>query len=131
MKNESEAFKAFWEIWRPYRRHTDGRGKARVAFEKAVSEGADPETIIEGAGVYFDYVLPKAEKENNGKRSVFEFIPLAATWLNDGRFEDVLEDWEDHLREEEKREELKRRRDNVAQFPRGQTKFLKQFAENG
>ena len=81
-KNEPEGFKEFWEeIWRPHARHTDGRGLAREAFAKHIKAGANAQDIIDGARYFF-----RTMKERDR-----EFVPLSATWLNRGSYEDMAE----------------------------------------
>lgn len=81
-KDESAEFIEFWEkVWRPHARHTDGRGAARDAFNKHVRTGADPQDIVDGARYFF-----RTMKERDR-----EFVPLVASWLNRGAFEDTAE----------------------------------------
>jgi hypothetical protein len=116
MKHESEEFKTFWAIWRPHRRHTDGRGDARDGFEKMVAKGANPQDIIDGAEWYLSHVLDDNERS---------YIPLAKTWINKEAWADYCDDKRDF---EERQRQVEEAKNNVAQFPKGQTKFLKQFA---
>lgn len=82
MREEPEGFKEFWEqVWRPHARHTDGRGLAREAFAKHIKSGACPQDIIDGAR-YFFRTMKERDKE---------FVPLSATWLNRGAYEDMAE----------------------------------------
>jgi len=78
---EPEGFDAFWGIWRPRARHTDGRGLARESFTKHINAGADPQDIIDGARCFFRTMKDKDR----------EFVPLSSTWLNRGSFEDLAE----------------------------------------
>ena len=67
---------AFDEFWRLYPRR-QGKGKAFEAFAKAV-KAVKAETIIDGAKRFaLDPNLPEAR-----------FIPLPATWLSQGRWDD-------------------------------------------
>lgn len=80
MRQEPEGFKEFWEqVWRPHARHTDGRGLAREAFARHIKSGAEPQDIIDGAKWFF-----RTMKERDR-----EFVPLSATWLNRGAYEDL------------------------------------------
>jgi hypothetical protein len=79
MRQEPEGFPEFWAIWRPHARHTDGRGLARETFAKHVRTGSDPQDIIDGAR-YFFRTLKERDRE---------FVPLSATWMNRGSFEDL------------------------------------------
>lgn len=81
MRQEPEGFEAYWQIWRPHARHTDGRGIARETFAKHVKAGADPQDIIDGTKCFF-----RTMKERDR-----EFVPLASTWLNRGAYEDMAE----------------------------------------
>lgn len=94
MRTEPEGFKEFWEqVWRPHARHTDGRGLAREAFAKHVRSGACPQDIIDGARHFF-----RTMKERDK-----EFVPLSATWLNRGAYEDMAEAERALLRRAEER----------------------------
>lgn len=78
--DESPEFRVFWEqVWRPYARHTDGRGLAREAFAKHVRNGASPQDIIDGAKCFFRTMKDKDR----------DYVPLSSTWLNRGSFEDL------------------------------------------
>jgi hypothetical protein len=81
MRQEPEGFADFWCVWKPHARHTDGRGLAREKFAKLVKEGADPQDIIDGAKCFF-----RTMKEKDR-----DFVPLSATWLGRGAFEDLAE----------------------------------------
>lgn len=76
---EPEGFPEFWEIWRPHARKNDGRGEARKVFAQHVKAGADPRDMIDGARYY---IRSLSERDR-------EYIPLAATWLNRGAYEDL------------------------------------------
>lgn len=80
-KDETPEFQAFWKIWMPNARKTDGRGLARDAFIKHVRMGADPQDIIDGAACFF-----RTMKERDR-----EFVPLSATWLNREAYTDLAE----------------------------------------
>lgn len=79
--DETPEFVAFWSLWQPHARHTDGRGDARDAFLKHVHGGADPLDIVDGAKCFL-----RTMKERDR-----EFIPLAASWLGRRAFEDLAE----------------------------------------
>lgn len=80
-EQEPEGFSAFWTEWRPYMRHTDGRGDARDRYRKELLRGADPLDILDGAKGYLRHLtsLPKEKQD---------FIPLAATWLHKQSYAD-------------------------------------------
>lgn len=77
--DEGPEFKSFWSLWQPHMRQTDGRGLARETFYRHVSEGADPQDIVDGAAWFIRTLKDKA------------FIPLASTWINRQSFEDLAE----------------------------------------
>jgi len=77
-QQEPEGFEAFWTLWRPHQRGTDGRGKARPTYLKLMLQGALPDDIIDGAKWYL----------RNLKERDREFIPLASSWLNSERWKD-------------------------------------------
>ncbi|WP_049732846.1 hypothetical protein [Rhizobium ecuadorense] len=79
--DETPEFVEFWNSWRPYARHTDGRGDARDTFFKHVNAGADPRDITDGAK-YFIRTMKERDKE---------YIPLAASWINKRAYEDMAE----------------------------------------
>lgn len=70
--SEPEGFQAFWDIWKPISRHTDGRGLARETFRRHVLNGADPQDIIDGTRWFV-----RSMKERDR-----EYVPLSSTWLN-------------------------------------------------
>jgi len=81
--DETPAFIEFWSAWRPFARHTDGRGDARDAFFKHVKAGADPQDIADGAK-WFLHTMKEKDKE---------YIPLAATWIGRRSYEDQAEEY--------------------------------------
>lgn len=82
MRQEPEGFKEFWEqVWRQHARHTDGRGSARDAYAKHLKAGAEPQDIIDGARCFF-----RTMKDRDR-----DYVPLCATWLNRGAYEDLAE----------------------------------------
>lgn len=70
--DESPEFIAFWSIWQPRSRNTDGRGLARETFRRRVLKGANPQDIVDGASWF---VRNLTDKTN-------DYVPLSATWLN-------------------------------------------------
>ena len=80
-KPEPELFPEFWAIWKPYMRHTDGRGLARDAFAKHVKNGADPRDIVDGAKAFFRTMKDKDR----------EYVPLSSTWINRESYSDLAE----------------------------------------
>ena len=78
---EPEGFADFWAIWRIHARHTDGRGLAREAYAKHLKAGAVPQDIIDGARYFFRTMKDKDR----------DYVPLSATWLNRGAYEDMAE----------------------------------------
>lgn len=80
MRQEPPLFPEFWSVWQPIKRRNDGRGEARATFAKHLKQGADPQDIIDGARWYARN-LP----------SGYEYVPLAATWMNRGVWEDDCE----------------------------------------
>lgn len=80
MRTEPEGFADFWSVWLPIKRRNDGRGEARTTFAKHLKLGANPQDIIDGARWYARN-LP----------SGYEYVPLAATWMNRGVWEDDCE----------------------------------------
>lgn len=80
-REEPEGFAEFWAVWRPHARHTDGRGLAREAFARHLKAGAVPQDMIDGAKYFF-----RTMKERDR-----EYVPLSATWLNRGAYEDMAE----------------------------------------
>lgn len=113
---EPEGFDEFWQVWRPHRRHTDGRGDARNTYRKHLLMGALPEDILDGARGFFRFM---AEKDK-------PYVPLAASWLN----KEAYADWCEQERAYQARiAEREQQKDNVVPIghPRGQTRFLREF----
>ena len=75
------AFLSFWVLWRKHMRKTDGRGKARPAWQQMIEAGADAQDIIDGATWYL---------RNLSERDA-PYIPLAASWLRSERWADDCE----------------------------------------
>ena len=67
-------FEKFWDIY-PKK---EGKGAAKKAYEKAISAGASPETLLAAVALAKD----KSDKWRDG------FIPMPTTWLNQERWED-------------------------------------------
>lgn len=112
--DETPEFQAFWNLWQPHARHTDGRGAARNEFFRHVEVlGSDPQDIVDGAA-WFIRSLTERDRE---------FIPLAASWLNRGAYEDMCE----KERAFKARLAEKQEPQNVVRFQPGQTAFLKAF----
>lgn len=85
-RTEPEGFAEFWSVWRPFQRKTDGRGLARDCFAKHIKAGADPQDIIDGAKCFF-----RTMKDRDR-----DYVPLSATWLNRGAYEDLAIDERAH-----------------------------------
>lgn len=76
--------RAFLEFWKAYpKRPVHPKALARAYFRK-LTRTVDPQVIVEAAGRYARAVA------RDGTRP--EFIPYAATWLNQRRFEDWQEE---------------------------------------
>lgn len=108
------AFLEFWTLWRKHMRKTDGRGKARPAWQQMIEAGADAQEIIDGAAWYL---------RNLSERDA-PYIPLAASWLRSERWVDDCEQeraYQARLNE--------RPAENVVSITpqRGQTAFLREF----
>ncbi len=69
----------FDEFWSLYPRRIAKRA-AQKAWEKEMKAGTDPKLIIHGLRRQLPYFASRDE----------QFIPHAATWLNQGRFEDEV-----------------------------------------
>lgn len=78
MKPEPDGFAEAWSLWRPHMRKNDGRGEARTAFAKHIKGGASPADIIDGIRFYLRGLTDRDR----------EYIPLFATWVNRGAYED-------------------------------------------
>lgn len=83
---------AFERFWEDYPRKT-GKGAARSAFEKVVKKGATPARrgefealLVERARDFRDAVAAWPEADR------VRFTPHAATWLNQGRWDDDMDD---------------------------------------
>jgi hypothetical protein len=76
-----DAFTTFWLLWRKHMRKSDGRGKARPAWQQMIEAGVDPQDIIDGAAWYL---------RNLSERDA-PYIPLAASWIRSERWADDCE----------------------------------------
>lgn len=77
-EKEPEGFEEFWREWLPHCRKTDGRGKARPAYQQMIDAGFEAQDIIDGCRWYL---------RNMSERDA-PYIPLAASWLRSERFVD-------------------------------------------
>lgn len=76
--DEHEKFEAFWKAYPSRGRAPNPRKTASKAFNAAVSKGASPDELIRLAPT-------AAPAEKHGS----EFVPQAATWLNQERWKDA------------------------------------------
>jgi hypothetical protein len=73
-------FDQFWQAY-PSRGKADNPKKpARTSFERAIRNGATAEAIIDGARIF---------ASNPASKPGTEFVPMAATWLNQNRWQDA------------------------------------------
>lgn len=100
--DETPEFVEFWDtIWRRHARETDGRGDARDEFLRHVESGTDALDIVDGARCFIRKMSAKG----------YDYIPLAASWLNKRAYEDLcIEEREYQLRIAEAQQ---RRAENV------------------
>ena len=70
--NETPEFQAYWNMWQPHSRNTDGRALAREAFRRQVLKGAEPQDIVDGAAWFLRNINERTK----------DYVPLSATWLN-------------------------------------------------
>lgn len=107
-------FSEFWQIWLPIKRRNDGRGEARTTFAKHVKQGANPQDIVDGARWYVRQIP-----------AGYEYVPLAATWMNRGV-------WEDDCERERAYQERSAQPTNVVQIkaaPLPENHFSRRWAE--
>lgn len=76
---DPEGFAEFWKAY-PKRDGDNPRKPAVRAYAKVIRDGADPAAILKAVRAH------AAELVAKGKAGT-EFVPLATTWLNQGRFE--------------------------------------------
>lgn len=76
---DPEGFAEFWQAY-PKRDGDNPRKTAVRAYGKALRDGADPPALLRAARAL------AAEMQLRGKLGT-ELVPMAATWLNQGRFE--------------------------------------------
>ena len=113
---EPVGFADFWKVWLPNMRNSDGRGKARAAYQKRMELGDDPHEITEAATFYFQQQKPEERP----------YTPLASSWLNgEAHF-----DWLDRKRLYEERllqatEAREKARSSTGAT--GKTRFLQQY----
>lgn len=113
-QSDSADFIAFWTLWRDFQRSTDGRAKARPAYQQMIEAGADPADILAGARWYLRNLKPEERP----------YIPLASSWLRSERWADdcILE------RQHEQRKAASGTGSNVTPIQRtGQTVFLREW----
>jgi len=76
---DPEGFAEFWKAY-PKRDGDNPRKPAVRAYAKVIRDGADPAAILKAVRAH------AADLQAKGKVGT-EFVPLATTWLNQGRFE--------------------------------------------
>lgn len=103
VRQEPEGFAEFWDVWRPYSRHTDGRGIARETFAKHIKNGACPRDIIQGARWFF-HTMKERDRD---------YVPLCATWLNRGAYEDLAEQYRAYEARKAERQRAQEQSTNV------------------
>jgi hypothetical protein len=116
---EPDGFAEFWSIWRPHKRHTDGRGEASDTFAKHLKRGLEPQDIVDGARWFI-----RGIKERDR-----DYIPLASTWLNRRDYLDGCELERAFQAKEAAREEQASAQSNVTPIRQqlGNTAFLRQY----
>jgi len=115
MKQDLPGFPEFWSLWRKHMRKTDGRGKARPAYQQMLDMGADPQDIIDGASWYL---------RNMTERDA-PYIPLASSWLRSERWADDCEMERAYQQRLSEREQ--QRSANVVSISAPKSKWLQQF----
>lgn len=75
-----ELFDEFWSV-KPRRRGSNPRALAFKSFSRAVRGGVEPKQIIAAAKMW------SRQETENGKYDT-QFVPMAATWLNQERYLD-------------------------------------------
>jgi hypothetical protein len=85
--NERESVFSFEDFWRafPARDGENPKQPAQIEFDKALKRGADPAAIIDGAANYAHWV------DKHMRCSDRRFIPQAARWLRERRWNDFQE----------------------------------------
>ena len=85
--SEFESVFSFEEFWRlfPAREGENPKKLAQLEFDKALKRGGDPAAIIYGAANYADWV------DRHLRRADRRFIPQAARWLREDRWNDYQE----------------------------------------
>tara|TARA_R110001583_G_scaffold3160_2_gene20666 strand:+ start:186 stop:473 length:288 start_codon:yes stop_codon:yes gene_type:complete len=79
-----EQFEIFWQAYPKRTPHANPKKPASKAFDRLVKRGAKPDQLIEGAAQYAKYC--KAHVRDR------QYIAMAATFLNQERFNDFLEE---------------------------------------
>lgn len=109
-----DPFTAFWLIWRKHCRKTDGRGKARPAWQQMIEAGVDPQDMIDGASWYL---------RNLSERDA-PYIPLAASWIRSERWAD---DCEQERAYQQRMAEREAKTNVVPIKPQPKSKFLQEW----
>lgn len=73
-------FEEFWKC-KPRRNGSNPKEQARIKFLRAVASGVDPQKIIGAAREW-------ARIERESGKDGTEFVAMAATWINQKRYED-------------------------------------------
>jgi hypothetical protein len=85
--SEHESVFSFEEFWRvfPPRDGENPKQPAQLEFDKALKRGADPVAIVHGAANYAHWV------DKHVRRTDRRYIPQAARWLREDRWNDYQE----------------------------------------
>ena len=85
--SEFESCFSFEEFWRlfPAREGENPKKLAQLEFDKALKRGVDPAAIICGAANYANWV------DRHLRRADRRFVPQAARWLREERWNDYQE----------------------------------------
>lgn len=79
----SDEFEDFWNTY-PKRKGSNSKKKAHAAWRSALKAGATRERVMDGARRYREF----CDSEN---KTGTQFVAMAATWLNQERWDDELE----------------------------------------
>lgn len=86
-----DAFDRWWALWPPRRKA--GKAAARKAYDKAIFRIREDRDWNRRQAQ--EYLAERLKLFAVSPKALGDFCPMPATWLNQGRYDDDVEAWQD------------------------------------